>query len=163
MALSLVSTKPVSGEASVVIKANTNEVFDFIAENFFDNYPSWAPEIVELESLDGDRVCVGAKGRQVRNDGDALVESIFEITEFKPPSAFVLQGVSTPYKQTYIITENQGQDQETKLTFKFDLLDMDFFMLPFEKLIRVAIEDGAESTVSRIKELLTQSTEIATE
>jgi hypothetical protein len=45
--------------------------------------------------------------------------------------------------------------ESTRLTFKFDLLEIDFFMRPFEKLIRIAIEDGAENTVESIKNLIT--------
>ena len=59
-------------------------MFCFIAENFFLNYQKWAPEVVELEPLDGDKVFVGAKGRQVREDNDALIESIFEDNRIQP-------------------------------------------------------------------------------
>jgi hypothetical protein len=79
--LSFGTSKQVSGEASVAIKANSKEVFCFIAENFFLNYQKWASEVIELEPLDGDNIFIGAKGRQVREDNDSLIESIFEITE----------------------------------------------------------------------------------
>jgi hypothetical protein len=155
------TSKQVSGEASIVIKASSKEVFNFIAENFFINYPKWAPEVVELESIDGKQIFVSAKGRQVREDYDSLVESIFEIVEYSPCSVFILQGLSSPYKHTYLI-ESENQDAQTKLTFRFDLLEIEIFMRPFEKLIRIAIEDGAENTVEKIKDLLvTQHTQIA--
>ena len=96
---------------------------------------------------------VGAKGRQVREDNDSQIESIFEIVEFKPHSAFVIQGLSTPYKQTYM-TVGEGKNTQTRLTFRFDLLEIEIFMRPFEQLIRVAIEDGAENTVERIRDLV---------
>ena len=54
--LSFGTSKQVSGEAIIVIKANSKEVFKFVAENFFHNYQKWAPEVVELEPLDGDKV-----------------------------------------------------------------------------------------------------------
>jgi Polyketide cyclase / dehydrase and lipid transport len=149
MKLSFGASKPVSGEASVVIKANSEEVFSFVAENFFLNYSKWAPEVVELEPLDGNKVFVGAKGRQVREDNDSLVESIFELIEYNPCSIFILQGLNSPYKHTYVI-ESEDQNTQTRLTFKFDLLEIEIFMRPFEKLIRVAIEDGAENTVEKI-------------
>lgn len=158
MKLSFGASKPVSGEASVVIKANSQEVFSFIAENFFVNYSKWAPEVVELEPLDGNKVFVGAKGRQVREDNESLVESIFELTEYNPCSIFILQGLNSPYKHTYVI-ESENQNTQTRLTFKFDLLEIEIFMRPFEKLIRVAIEDGAENTVEKIRDLIsTQQT-----
>lgn len=147
------TTKQVFGEASIVIKAKTQEVFCFIAENFFLNYQRWAPEIIDLESLDGGKVFIGAKGRQVREDNDAQIESFFEITEFTPNSLFVLKGIGRPYKQTFQI-EDDEQSLHTKLSFRFDLLEIELYMWPFEKLIRVAIEDGAENTVENIKELI---------
>jgi hypothetical protein len=151
--LSFGTSKQVSGEASVAIMANSKEVFFFIAENFFLNYQKWAPEVIELEPLDGDKIYIGAKGRQVREDNDALIESIFEITEFRPYSLFVIQGLGMPYKQTYLIEDENGV--QAKLIFKFDLLEIEIFMRPFEKLIRVAIEDGAENTVEKIRDLIT--------
>jgi len=57
-----------------------------------------------------------------------------------------------PYKQTYQI-EDEGT--KAKLIFKFDLLEIEIFMRPFEKLIRVAIEEGAENTVEKIRNLIT--------
>jgi Polyketide cyclase / dehydrase and lipid transport len=155
--LSFATSKPVSGEASIVIKANSKDVFCFIAENFFHNYQKWAPEVVELESVDGDKPFIGAKGRQVREDNDALIESVFEIAEYSPYTLFIIQGLGTPYKHTYLI-EDQEQGTQARLTFRFDLLEIEIFMRPFEKLIRVAIEDGAEAAVENIKNLLTTST-----
>jgi hypothetical protein len=146
-------SKPVFGEASIAIKINSQKVFCFIAENFFANYQKWAPEVVELEALDGDKVCVGAKGRQVRQDNDSLIESVFEITEFCPDTLFILQGLSSPYTQTYLIESEERGDQ-SKLTFRFELRDIELFMRPFEKLIRVAIEEGAENTVEKIRDVL---------
>lgn len=152
--LSFGTSKQVSGEASIVIKASSKDVFRFVAENFFHNYQKWALEVVELEPLDGDKVFVGAKGRQVREDNDALIESIFEITEYSPYSLFIMQGMGLPYKQTYLM-EDIEKGALVKLIFKFDLLEIEIFMRPFEKLIRVAIEEGAENTVEKISDLIT--------
>jgi hypothetical protein len=158
--LSFGTSKQVSGEAIIVIKASSKEVFKFVAENFFHNYQKWAPEVVELKPLDGDKVFVGAKGRQVREDNDALIESIFEIIEYSPYSLLVMQGMGLPYKQTYLIEEQYGA--QAKLIFRFDLLEIEIFMRPFEKLIRVAIEEGAENTVEKISDLITnQQTHVA--
>lgn len=154
MKFSLGSNKPVSGQASVFIEINAKEVFIFVAENFFHNYQKWAPEVVELEPLDGDKVFIGAKGRQVREDNDSLIESIFEIIKYDPYSIFALQGLDASYRQTYSI-EKKATHGKTELTFKFDLLEIEIFMRPFEKLIRVAIEDGAENTVEKINDLIT--------
>ena len=96
-------TKPVTGKASIQINKSIEEVFYFVGENFFDNYPKWALEVTEFEPLDGHKVFVGAKARQVRTD--------------------------------------QGQEIQST----------------FEKLIRSAIEEGAENTVENIKNLVSDS------
>lgn len=159
--LSFGTSKQVSGEASIAIKATSKEVFSFLAENLFLNYQKWAPEVIELEPLDGDTIFIGAKGRQVREDNDSLIESIFEITEYSPYSLFVIQGLGMPYKQTYLI-EDEESGAQARLIFRFDLLEIEIFMRPFEKLIRVAIEDGAENTVEKIRDLImTQQAQLA--
>ncbi|MEI8236062.1 MAG: hypothetical protein WCG11_02690, partial [Methylococcaceae bacterium] len=62
-------------------------------------------------------------------------------------------GISAPYRQSYLM-ENENQKMNTRLTFRFELLELEMFMRPFQKLIRYAIEDGAESTVENIKNLI---------
>ena len=42
------------------------------------------------------------------------------------------------------------------MTFRFELLELEIFMRPFEKLIRSAIEEGAENTVENIKNLVVE-------
>ncbi len=40
------------------------------------------------------------------------------------------------------------------MTFIFELLDLDLHMKPFEKLIRIAVQDGTERTVHNIKKII---------
>lgn len=148
------SAKSVVGEATIEIDKSANEVFAFVGEGFFNNYPRWAVEVVEFEPLDGEKVFVGAKAKQVRKDNDSEIESVFEITDFQPCEKLGLKGINEPYKHSYIL-ENVEKSKPTKLTFRFELLELEIFMRPFEKLIRYAIEDGAENTVENIKNLIT--------
>lgn len=148
------SAKSVMGEATIEIDKSTDEVFDFVGEGFFNNYPRWSVEVVEFEPLDGEKVFVGAKARQVRKDNDTEIESVFEIIDFEPCEKLSLKGIKEPYKQSYIMKDDE-KNKPTKLTFRFELLELEIFMRPFEKLIRYAIEDGAENTVENIKKLIT--------
>jgi hypothetical protein len=145
--------KPVSGEASTDLDYPRKEVFEIVGERFFENYPKWAEEVAEFEPLDGYQVEVGARARQVRADNGAEVESVFQITEYEPVNKLVIKGVSAPYKQSYLL-ESGPIPQATRLTFRFELLELEVFMRPFEKLIRYAIEEGAENTVENIKKLM---------
>lgn len=146
------ASRPVAGEASIDIDKPVDDVFCFIGENFFENYPKWAVEVVEFEALDGAKVFVGAKARQIRLDNGSKVESIFEITDFQPYFKLIFKGLTDPYKHSYFL--ESSEQQPTRLTFRFELLEVEVFMRPFEKLIRSAIEDGAENTVENIKNLI---------
>ena len=61
---------PVREEASTIIDASQKIVFAFVAENYFENYPKWAPEIIEAQPLDGKKIAAGIKGKQVREEND---------------------------------------------------------------------------------------------
>lgn len=147
--------KPIAGEASVDIDKAVDQVFAYVGEHFFDNYPKWANEVIEFEPLDGNEVFVGAKAKQIRKDNDAEVESVFAITEYQPKTRLTFQGLTEPYKHCYVLEASQADcDQPTRLTFRFEFLELELFMRPFEKLIRCAIEDGAETTVENIRNLI---------
>ena len=148
------STKPVAGQASIDIDKPLREVFSYIGEGFFDNYPKWAVEVVDFKPLDGKQVFVGAKARQIRKDNDTQIESVFAITDYQPCVKLVFKGLDEPYKHSYLL-EGDQKSPPTRLTFRFELLDLEVFMRPFEKLIRYAIEEGAENTVENIKNLIT--------
>ena len=146
-------SKPVMGEASIEINKPIHDVFSYIGEHFFDNYPKWSVDVVEFEPLNGKEVFIGAKAKQTRKDNGAQVESVFEITDYQPVIKLIFKGLTEPYKHSYLL-ESADQNQLTRLTFRFELLELEVFMRPFEKLIRSAIEDGAETTVESIKNLI---------
>lgn len=148
------TSKPIAGESSIDIPKPARDVFSYIGENFFNNYPKWAVEVIEFEPLSGNEVFVGATAKQVRKDNGVEVESIFKITDYQPHSKLIFEGTTAPYKHSYLV-EDDGTQQPTRLTFRFELLELDVFMRPFQKLIRVAIEDGTENTVENIKNLIT--------
>ena len=73
---------PVIGKASIEIHKPVDAVFNFVGEHFFDNYPKWARDVLEFNSLTGKGVFVGAKAQQIRQDQDEKVESVLEVSEF---------------------------------------------------------------------------------
>ncbi|MGR9087434.1 MAG: SRPBCC family protein [Gammaproteobacteria bacterium] len=153
-ALDLSKSRPVTGKASIEIDRPVEEVFAFVAENFFENYPKWAPEVIEFRPINDNRMAVGALARQTRIDQGQRTESTFEVATLVPNELMVLNGLSDPYRNCYRF---EGlAEAKTRLTFAFELLELELFMRPFEKLIRTAIEEGAENSVENIKQLLTQ-------
>ena len=106
--------------------------------------------------LDGKDIFIGAKTKQVREDQGSTTESIFEITKYEPVVKLVFKGLDQPYCHSYVLEKND-EFKSTRLTFRFELSDIEVFMRPFQKLIRASIEDGAENTVENIKNLIIAS------
>ncbi|WP_374566946.1 SRPBCC family protein [Nitrosomonas sp.] len=150
--LNLGSTDPVIGRANTIVSCPAAELFRFLGDGLFDNYPKWSPEVKELEQLTPGPVRLGTEGRQVRVDQGRRSESKFKISTFEPGQRITLVGVSDPFRCTYELQEI-NPSQSTKLTFSFELLEILAIMRPFEGLVRVAIKDGAERTVQNIKRL----------
>ena len=146
--------KPIVGTASVVIQKSVQEVFTYIGEHFFDNYPQWATDVIEFEALDGKQVIVGAKAKQLRLDHGKEVLSVFEVHAYQPLNLLALKGITAEYQDCYQLAPLNNEPFATQLTYTFELLNIELFMRPFEKLIRIAIEDGAETTAENIKQLL---------
>ena len=154
-------SKPLTGEASIDLDKPVDQVFAFVGERFFENYPKWALEVAEFEPLDGPEVFIGAKAKQSRNENNKTVMSIFEVVDYDPVYRLSIQGVNAPYRQYYQLSPSEHQANNTCLTFRFELTEIEVFMRPFEKLIRYAIEEGAENTVNNIKNLICSETRTA--
>lgn len=150
--LNLGSTEPVIGRANTIVTCSAAELFRFLGDGLFDNYPKWSPEVKELEQLTPGPVRLGTEGRQVRVDQGRRSESKFKISTFEPGRRITLVGVSDPFRCTYELQEIHP-DHSTRLTFSFELLEILAIMRPFEALVRAAIKDGAERTVQNIKRL----------
>ena len=146
-------SKPVIGKASIKIERPIQDVFDYVAVHFFENYPKWALEVVEFKPINDNPMKVGALARQTRIDQGQKIESTFEIIVLEPNELLVLNGLSAPYRNSYHFQAIHN-NEETLLTFSFELLELEIFMRPFEKLIRTAIEEGAQNTVQNIRNLL---------
>ncbi|MEQ1546609.1 hypothetical protein [Methyloglobulus sp.] len=146
-------SRPVMGKASIEINKPVTYVFCFVGKHFFDNYPKWAVEVSEFKPLTGTDIFVGARAQQTRIEQGQKIESIFEVSEFEMFKKMTLIGVDAQFRNTYHFLGRDDQDL-TELEFSFELLELELFMRPFEKLIRMSIEEGAENTVENIKNLL---------
>ena len=151
--LNLGSTEPVIGSASTLVECSAMDLFKYIGNGLFQNYPKWSPEVKELEQLTPGPVQLGTEGRQVRVDQGRRSESRFKIFAYEPGVRLTLVGVSDPFRCTYEFRDINS-DNSTRLTFTFELLELLVVMRPFEALVRVAIKDGAERTVQNIKRLV---------
>ncbi len=150
--LKLDISKPVRGTAYLEIDKPITEVFSFVAEDFFENYPKWAPEVVDFKPINSNPMQEGALARQTRIEQGHKVESTFEIAELKKNERLVLKGLSDPFRHSYLF--QPIDDNKTLLTDCFELLEIEIFMRPFEKLIRTALEEGLQNSINNIKNLL---------
>ena len=144
---------PVVGKADIKVQSTCKEVFSFVGANFIKNYPKWSPEVVDLESLTDGSVKVGTMCRQVRVDQGRRSESTFKVTIFQPGKRICFEGISNPYRCDYVL-ETDKTKSASQINFTFELLSLEVFMRPFEKLIRMAVQEGTEKTVRNIKKLV---------
>ncbi|GJL72367.1 MAG: hypothetical protein NMNS01_15660 [Nitrosomonas sp.] len=148
----LLKETPVVGKSNVLINSPSDKLFEFIGDNLLENYPRWSPEVRELEKLTDGPVKLGTLCRQVRIDQGNRSESTFKVNVFEPGLRICFEGVSNPYRCDYAI--ESVNEKTCRITFIFELLDLELHMKPFEKLVRIAIQDGTERTVHNIKKLI---------
>lgn len=148
------SGKPVIGKASAIIQRPLEEVYRFIGEDFFENYPRWSPEVVELIRLSDGPIQVGSVLRQKRIDHGHKSESTFRVTDCVPCQLLAFDGVSNAYRCIYELAQAPGSPEATRLTFTFEFPELEGFLRPFEKLVRVAVQDGADRTIRNLKGLI---------
>ncbi|MFZ1711824.1 MAG: SRPBCC family protein [Nitrosomonas sp.] len=127
--LNLGSTEPVVGRASTLVRCSTGELFRFLGENLFQNYPKWSPEVKELDQITPGPVQLGTIGRQVRIDHGRRTESRFKISAYDPGERLTLLGMPDPFRCTYEF-QRIDSDETTRLTFTFELLELLMVMRP---------------------------------
>ena len=147
------SDHSVSGTATAIINKPIEDVFNFIGVGFFENYPRWSPEVIECVLLTEPPLQLNSIVRQVRVDHGQRSESTFKVTSFEPKRYLIFEGISNAYRCSFDF-QTASLDTQTKITFTFELLELELFMIPFEKLIRAAIREGAARTVRNLKRLV---------
>lgn len=156
------SNQPVVGKASTLIVKPVEDVFRFIGEDFFENYPKWSTEVVEVKPLSDGPVKVGFQARQVRIDYGRRSESTFRVVDFQSNRRIAFSGAgrggdaprSSAFRCTYDLDDARLSQPSTRVAFTFEVPELELFMRPFEKLIRVAVQEGAEQTVRNLKALI---------
>lgn len=138
-------------ESTTLIERPVAAVFEFVAEDFFRNYPRWSPEVERLTPLSPGPLRVGSMARQVRVDRGRRTESMFRVTELEPCRSLAFQGVTAPFVIAYAF---EPAGAHTRVTFTFQLLRLELYLRPFEKLIRAAIRDGVAQTTRNLKALV---------
>ncbi len=141
----------ITAKADVLIFQKIEPVYRFVALDFVANYPRWSAEVVELKPLSTGPVQLGFKARQVRVDQGHKTDSTFEVAELEPLKRICFKGITASYRSIY---EFDNLNPSTHLTFTFELEKLELHMRPFEKLIRIALQDGAKRTMRKLKLLI---------
>ena len=140
---------------SILIKRGVEDVYNYIALNFFDNYQKWSPQVSELEQLGGDGMQVGATGRQVRCDHGYHSEAYFRVTRMTPLRELRFASSSRPFFEICYLFEPAADG--TRLTFEFRL-KLPVLMLPLQGLARKLIDQDSRRVVVKLQALLETET-----
>jgi hypothetical protein len=141
----------VKARADILIERSPEHVFAYVARDFFLNYPRWSPEVKRIEVLTAGPLRVGSRARQVRTDQGRESESTFRVTALDAPTRIEFAETTNLFRISYRLAPVDGH---TRLVFDFELTRLEFYMRPFEKLIRVTVQEGAERVVRNIKGLV---------
>lgn len=142
----------VRGEATTEIARPVETVYGFVVPEFFANYPRWSPEVTLIEPFDDAPLAVGTQARQVRVDHGRRSDTVVEVVALEPGRHIAFTSRGSPAFSTAFDFATGAQ--ATALTFRFELTELKLYMRPFESLIRRAIQDGAERTVTNIRDLI---------
>lgn len=142
-------------QSNVLIDRTPEQVYHFVAVDFFDNYQKWSPEVRQLEKLTPGDMRVGVTGRQVRYDDGQRSEALFQVTRLDPARELRFISISNPYFDVRYLFE--AQLSGTRLTFCF-AMKPPLFLLPLRGRIGDVISQGSRRVVGNLKRLLeTQS------
>lgn len=144
----------ITGQASIQIDVPIEQVFHFVVTDFEKNYQRWSPEVQRLECLTEGPIRVGSQVRQVRVDQGRRSDTCLRVVALQPMQKVCFAETSRKFQGEYTMGVCEVG---TTLQFEFQLRKLELYMRPFEKLIRIAIQDGAERTVRNIRRLVEQS------
>jgi hypothetical protein len=141
----------IKAEASILIDKPREQVCSFVAQDFFDNYPRWSPEVTALEKITPGPLRVGTTGRQVRNDAGYVTRSTFSVTVYEPPVRIAFASRSSPHYRVRYTFHPAGD--RTRVSFSFEL-KLNLLLKPFERVLDKMIRVQGERVVSNIRTLL---------
>jgi hypothetical protein len=141
----------VKAESRTLIRCPLPAVYTFVVDEFVHNYPRWSPEVQSLRPLTDGPLCPGWTAHQVRIDQGRRTETDFRVVVLEPQRRVCFRGLRDPYVIDYRFAD---KEHGTALEFSFELGHLSFALRPFEKLIRMAVQDGTERVVRNLKVLI---------
>ena len=139
---------------SVVINRKVEDVYRFVAVDFFQNYRKWCPEVSELEQITKGAMRVGVTGRQVRYDMGYRSEATFRVTHLRPMRELRFASLSKP--EFGVCYRFEPLMNRTRLSFDFHL-SLPLFMLPLQRRVEDAVNKGGSRVVINLQTLLNET------
>lgn len=131
------------------------EVWSYVADDYFDHHPRWDPAILEMTALTPGPVGVGTRGIETRRFVTRQ-RAEFEVTAFEPPRRFAFSNRSGPFSVERAYTFAPDGDG-TLLVFDFTMSPKGVMRLPF-RWLRSTIERQVRANIARIPALLSRPT-----
>lgn len=143
----------VKATARCWIHASPQAVYHFVVLDFVRNYPRWSPEVCDLQVHTPGPLRVGWQARQTRVDQGRRTQSDFQVVQLDPGHRVSFKGIHDPYCIDFTI---EADGSFAMVAFAFELSKLSLPLRPFEKLIRMVVQDGVERTVRNLKRLIEQ-------
>jgi hypothetical protein len=140
-------------QLSFSVARSSDQVFSYVATEFFDHHRLWDPAIVELTKLSEDPVGVGTRGREVRSFGGRQVAD-FKVTTFEPNSRFAFTNTSGGFWLDRAFIFEAQTAPSTRVTFTFVMRPRQFPLTLLAPLLRGTIERQVRTNVARLERLL---------
>ena len=139
---------------STVVHRSIEDVYQFVAVDFFRNYRKWSPEVSELEQITSGAMRVGVTGRQVRFDQGYRSEATFRVTRMTPGRELRFASLTMPeFDVCYRFEPLSGC---TRISFDFRLR-LQLVMLPLRERVAGIVEQGGSRVVGSLRALLDES------
>ncbi len=139
---------------TTVIHRSIEDVYQFVAVDFFRNYRRWSPEVSELEQITAGAMRVGVTGRQVRHDHGYRSEATFRVTRITPLLELRFASITKP--EFEVCYRFDPVSSNTRIHFDFRLR-LPLVMLPLHERIASIVDQSGSRVVGNLRALLDES------
>ena len=136
---------------SILTNRMVEDVYQFVAVDFFQNNFKWSPEVSELEQIIRGAMPVGVTGKQVRYDLDYRSEATFRVTRMMPLRELRFASLSIP--EFDVCYRFEPVTDATRLSFDFQLR-LPLLMLPLQSRAHDILKQGGRGVVNHLQALL---------
>ncbi|MSQ12768.1 MAG: hypothetical protein EXR47_01235 [Dehalococcoidia bacterium] len=90
----------ITHKTTVTVNESAADVFTVVGADYVANHPKWDAKVVSPQLEPSGPMALGARGRETRKQGGRTMTYQFEVTDFKPGSAFAFRAHGGPVQLT---------------------------------------------------------------